>query len=99
MLVWTSNTKHLNPFSKLEYKVTWWRILKEWKELTTSRIPEKVLVREEARQPITRHVNAISLVKMKKEKSVENNEVVDKNNVELNELDIVEPIELVDMEE
>ncbi|GJT56285.1 transposon ty3-I gag-pol polyprotein [Tanacetum coccineum] len=69
------------------------------RKLTTSRIPEKVLVREEARQPITRHVNAISLVKMKKEKSVENNEVVDKNNVELNELDIVEPIELVDMEE
>ncbi|GJZ26138.1 putative reverse transcriptase domain-containing protein [Tanacetum coccineum] len=31
------------------------------KELTTSRTPKKVLVREEARHPITKHVNSISL--------------------------------------
>ncbi|GJW87035.1 hypothetical protein Tco_0162375 [Tanacetum coccineum] len=36
---------------------------------------------------------------MEKEKSVENNMVVDKNIVELSELDIVDPIELVDKEE
>ncbi|GJX28200.1 MAK10-like protein [Tanacetum coccineum] len=69
------------------------------KELTTSRTLEKVLVREEARHPITKHVNTISLVKMEKEKSVENNEVVDKNVVEPSELDVVEPIELVDRKE
>ncbi|GJZ66973.1 hypothetical protein Tco_0630213 [Tanacetum coccineum] len=69
------------------------------KEPTTSRTPEKVLVREEARHPITKHVNAISLVKMEKEMSVENNEVVDKNIIELGELDVVEHIELVDMKE
>ncbi|GJW29097.1 zinc finger, CCHC-type containing protein [Tanacetum coccineum] len=33
------------------------------KELTTSRTPEKLLVREDAKHPITKHVNAISLVK------------------------------------
>ncbi|GJR91346.1 retrovirus-related pol polyprotein from transposon TNT 1-94 [Tanacetum coccineum] len=67
------------------------------KELTTSRTPEKVLVREEARHPITKNVNAISLVKMEKEKNIENNEVVDKNIVELSELNAIEPKEEVDM--
>nr|GEV89706.1 hypothetical protein [Tanacetum cinerariifolium] len=69
------------------------------KELRTSRTLEKVLVREEARHPITQHVNAISVVKMEKEKSVENNEAVDKNVVEPNELDVVETIKLVDRKE
>nr|GEU68752.1 hypothetical protein [Tanacetum cinerariifolium] len=63
------------------------------KELTASRTPEKVLVREEARHPITKHVNSISLIKMEEEKSVENNEVVDKNVVGPNESDVVDPIE------
>ncbi|GJR20570.1 hypothetical protein Tco_0969097 [Tanacetum coccineum] len=66
------------------------------RELTTSRTSEKVLVREEARHPITKHVNAISLVKMEKEESVKNNEVVDKNVIGISELDMVELIELVD---
>ncbi|GJS45108.1 hypothetical protein Tco_0595229 [Tanacetum coccineum] len=34
------------------------------KELTTNRALEKVLVREEARHPITKHVNSISLIRM-----------------------------------
>ncbi|GJY04288.1 MAK10-like protein [Tanacetum coccineum] len=34
------------------------------KELTSSTMPEKVLVREEVRNPITKNVNAISLCKM-----------------------------------
>ncbi|GJU57136.1 zinc finger, CCHC-type containing protein [Tanacetum coccineum] len=67
------------------------------KELTISRTPEKVLVREEARHPITRNVNAISLVKMEKEKNIKNNEVVDRNIVELSELNAIEPKEIVDM--
>ncbi|GJV87711.1 hypothetical protein Tco_1531649 [Tanacetum coccineum] len=66
------------------------------KELTTSKTPKKVLVREEASNPITKCVKAISLVKMEKDKSIENNEVVDKNVVESSELNAVEPIELVD---
>nr|GEW98393.1 ribonuclease H-like domain-containing protein [Tanacetum cinerariifolium] len=67
------------------------------KELTTSRTPKKVLVREEAKQPITRHVNTISLIKMEKEKSVEKNEVVDKNVIEISELNTIYPKEVVDM--
>ncbi|GJU51761.1 hypothetical protein Tco_1221316 [Tanacetum coccineum] len=61
------------------------------KEITTSRTPEKVLVREEARQPVTKNVNAISLVKMEREKNTEYNEVVDKNVIELSELNAIEP--------
>ncbi|GJX85640.1 MAK10-like protein, partial [Tanacetum coccineum] len=43
------------------------------KELTASRTPEKVLVREEAIHPVTKNVNAISFVKMEKEKNAKNN--------------------------
>ncbi|GJU83394.1 zinc finger, CCHC-type containing protein [Tanacetum coccineum] len=66
------------------------------KPLTTSWTPEKVLVREEASNPITKCVNAISLVKMEKYKNIENNEVVDKSVIEPSELNLVEPTELVD---
>ncbi|GJV19072.1 reverse transcriptase domain-containing protein [Tanacetum coccineum] len=66
------------------------------RELTTSGTPEKVLVREEASNPIANYVYAISLVKMEKDKSIKNNEVVNKNVVESSELNVVEPIELVD---
>ncbi|GKA18687.1 hypothetical protein Tco_0698602 [Tanacetum coccineum] len=61
------------------------------KELKTSRNPEKVLVREEARHPITKQVNSISLIKIEEEKSIKNNEVVNKN--------VVEPIKEVDEKE
>ncbi|GKD37569.1 hypothetical protein Tco_1257776, partial [Tanacetum coccineum] len=53
------------------------------KELTTSRTSEKVLVREEACNPVTKNVNAISHVKTEKAKNIENNKVVDKNVIEL----------------
>ncbi|GKF21384.1 hypothetical protein Tco_0070022, partial [Tanacetum coccineum] len=33
------------------------------KELTTSRVPEKVLIREEAKSPVTKNVNSISLAR------------------------------------
>ncbi|GJZ93657.1 hypothetical protein Tco_0665860 [Tanacetum coccineum] len=39
------------------------------KELTTSRTPEKVLIREEAKFPITKNVNSISLTKGEEEGS------------------------------
>nr|GEW38767.1 hypothetical protein [Tanacetum cinerariifolium] len=67
------------------------------KELTASRTPKKVLVREEARHPITKNVNAIYLVKIKNEKNIEINEVVNKNVIELSELNAIEPKEVVDM--
>ncbi|GJW77704.1 hypothetical protein Tco_0139386 [Tanacetum coccineum] len=39
------------------------------KELTTSRAPEKVLIREEAKFPVTKNVNSISLTKGKEKRS------------------------------
>nr|GEU88416.1 retrovirus-related Pol polyprotein from transposon TNT 1-94 [Tanacetum cinerariifolium] len=39
------------------------------KELTTSRAPEKVLIREEAKFPITKNVNSISLTREEEERS------------------------------
>nr|GEV55083.1 DUF4219 domain-containing protein/UBN2 domain-containing protein [Tanacetum cinerariifolium] len=39
------------------------------KELTTSRVPEKVLIREEAKSPVTKSVNFISLIRDEKEKT------------------------------
>ncbi|GJR83525.1 hypothetical protein Tco_0154310 [Tanacetum coccineum] len=39
------------------------------KELTTSRTPEKVLIREEAKSPVTKNVNSISLARREDERS------------------------------
>ncbi|GJW60514.1 MAK10-like protein [Tanacetum coccineum] len=39
------------------------------KELTTSRAPKKVLIREEAKSPVTKSVNSISLIREGEEKS------------------------------
>ncbi|GKE76452.1 hypothetical protein Tco_1542572 [Tanacetum coccineum] len=39
------------------------------KELTTSRTPEKVLIREEAKFPITKNLNSISVVRGEEERS------------------------------
>ncbi|GKC30780.1 hypothetical protein Tco_1038074 [Tanacetum coccineum] len=39
------------------------------KELTTSRAPEKVLIREEAKSTITKSVNSISLIREEEEKN------------------------------
>ncbi|GJR29387.1 MAK10-like protein [Tanacetum coccineum] len=69
------------------------------KELTASRTPEKVLVREDARHPITKHVNSISLIRMEEEKNVKNNMVVGKNIVELNKSIVAETLEEVDKDD
>ncbi|GJV62505.1 MAK10-like protein [Tanacetum coccineum] len=50
------------------------------KELTTSRTPEKVLIREEAKFPVTKNVNSISLTKGEEERS--NKKEVTPNNTE-----------------
>ncbi|GJT32242.1 hypothetical protein Tco_0922661 [Tanacetum coccineum] len=68
------------------------------KELTTSRNPEKVLVREETRNPITKCINAISFVRTDKDMDIENVEVVNKNVVGISELTVVEPSRVVDKE-
>nr|GEW14164.1 hypothetical protein [Tanacetum cinerariifolium] len=50
------------------------------KELTTTRAPEKVLIREEAKFPVTKNVNSISLIKGEEESS--NKKEVTPNNTE-----------------
>ncbi|GKE17967.1 hypothetical protein Tco_1425544 [Tanacetum coccineum] len=60
------------------------------KEYTKGKSTEKVLIREEESKPITKCVNAISLVRVEDDKGKEGDEVVNKN--------VVEPIELVEKE-
>ncbi|GKE29272.1 hypothetical protein Tco_1444656, partial [Tanacetum coccineum] len=43
------------------------------KELTTSKTPEKVLIREEAKFPVTKNVNSISLAREEEERSDKTN--------------------------
>ncbi|GKA92264.1 hypothetical protein Tco_0814189 [Tanacetum coccineum] len=66
------------------------------KELTSSRTPKKVLVREEARHSITKNVNAISLIKMENEKGAKGDKVAERNVMELKELDALGSIESPD---
>ncbi|GJT14816.1 hypothetical protein Tco_0873522 [Tanacetum coccineum] len=61
------------------------------KELTTSRTLVKVLIREEARHPVTKNVNSISLIRMEEEKNGENNGPIDKSIMELGKSDKEEP--------
>nr|GEU46450.1 MAK10-like protein [Tanacetum cinerariifolium] len=56
------------------------------KELTKSKSLEKVLVREEVSNRITKYVNTISIVRIESDKGTESNKVVDKNAVDLIEL-------------
>nr|GEU89629.1 hypothetical protein [Tanacetum cinerariifolium] len=42
------------------------------KELTTSRDPEKVLIREEAKSPVTKNVNSISLSRNEEQRNNDN---------------------------
>ncbi|GJZ20010.1 hypothetical protein Tco_0556600 [Tanacetum coccineum] len=43
------------------------------KEITTSGAPKKVLIREEAKSPVTKNVNSISLAKGEEESNNDNN--------------------------
>ncbi|GKE27544.1 hypothetical protein Tco_1442928, partial [Tanacetum coccineum] len=45
------------------------------KELTTNRAPEKVLIKEEAKFPVTKNINAISLTRREEERSDDNDVV------------------------
>nr|GEX47661.1 hypothetical protein [Tanacetum cinerariifolium]GEY52584.1 hypothetical protein [Tanacetum cinerariifolium]GEY53194.1 hypothetical protein [Tanacetum cinerariifolium] len=66
------------------------------KELTANRTPEKVLIREETRHPTTKNVNSISIIRMEEEKSIENNETIDKSVAEPSKSDEQEPPKEVD---
>ncbi|GKB39125.1 hypothetical protein Tco_0884067 [Tanacetum coccineum] len=55
------------------------RMFRLLKELTSSTKPEKVLIREEVRNPITKNINAIGRIKKKEVK--ENNDLIDKDTI------------------
>nr|GEY76190.1 hypothetical protein [Tanacetum cinerariifolium] len=61
------------------------------RELTTNRTPENVLIMKEARHPITKDVNSISLVRMEEEENGENNVQIDKSVMEPGKSDEEEP--------
>ncbi|GJQ95747.1 zinc finger, CCHC-type containing protein [Tanacetum coccineum] len=67
------------------------------KELTKSNSPEKVLVKEEVRSPITKYVNVVSLIRDENDKGIESDMVIDENVVEL--VKLVDNKEEMDEEE
>ncbi|GKF17649.1 MAK10-like protein, partial [Tanacetum coccineum] len=93
----TAHTERMERFKEAIYKqreeinermTEMFSLLKEY---TKGKYPEKVLVREEVSKPVTKYVNAISLVRVEDDKGKKGDEVVDKN--------VVEPIELVEKKE
>nr|GEW72619.1 zinc finger, CCHC-type [Tanacetum cinerariifolium] len=62
------------------------------KELLASRNPEKVLIREEARHPITKNLNSISIIREEKEKDLVNNRAIIKSIVEPSKSKEEEPL-------
>ncbi|GJW28517.1 hypothetical protein Tco_0045392 [Tanacetum coccineum] len=61
------------------------------KELSASRTPKKVLIREEARHPITKSVNSISVIREEGEKDVVNNRAIIESIVEPSRSEEEEP--------
>ncbi|GKG20242.1 hypothetical protein Tco_0380043, partial [Tanacetum coccineum] len=49
------------------------------KELTTSRAPKKALIREEAKSPVTKNVNSISLARGEEERNNDNDVATGEN--------------------
>nr|GEU35994.1 hypothetical protein [Tanacetum cinerariifolium] len=66
------------------------------KELTASRTPNKVLIKEETRHPTTKNINSISLIHTEEEKSVENNRATDKSMAKPSKSDEQKPPKEVD---
>ncbi|GKC29814.1 MAK10-like protein, partial [Tanacetum coccineum] len=64
-------------------------------ELATSRAPKKVLIREEARHPITKDVNSISLVLAEEKSNAVNNEAITENTMEPSKHKKEEPLKKV----
>ncbi|GJR27453.1 MAK10-like protein [Tanacetum coccineum] len=68
------------------------------KELTTSRTPKKVLIREEVGHPVTTHVNSISLIRGEEEKSAKDNVMSGNSIVKPDGSDAVVPLKEVEKE-
>ncbi|GKD16330.1 MAK10-like protein [Tanacetum coccineum] len=51
------------------------------KELTTNRAPKKVLIREEAKSPVTKNINSISLARGEEERS-DDNDIATRDDIE-----------------
>ncbi|GJZ24369.1 hypothetical protein Tco_0561828 [Tanacetum coccineum] len=60
-------------------------------ELSRNRTPEKVFIKEEARHPITKNVNSISVIRVEEEKDVVNNRAIIESIVEPSKSDEEEP--------
>ncbi|GJX68034.1 retrovirus-related pol polyprotein from transposon TNT 1-94 [Tanacetum coccineum] len=65
-------------------------------ELTASQTPGKVYFREEARHPITKNVNSISLIRVEEEKNVVNNGATGESIVEPSKFEEEKPLKGVD---
>ncbi|GKE05891.1 hypothetical protein Tco_1397909 [Tanacetum coccineum] len=66
------------------------------KELTASRTLEKVLIREEARHPITKNINSISVIRVDEENSIVNNRAIGESIVEPIKFEEEKPLKEVD---
>ncbi|GKD83239.1 hypothetical protein Tco_1350078 [Tanacetum coccineum] len=66
------------------------------KELTTSRAPEKVLMREEAKHPVTKNVNSISLIRGEEEKNEDDNAMIGDSIERTDGLDVKMPLKEVE---
>ncbi|GJS90441.1 hypothetical protein Tco_0773077 [Tanacetum coccineum] len=69
-----------------------------FKELTTSRAPEKVLMREEAKNPVTKNINSISLIRGEEEKNGDDNATTDDNIEKTNGSDAEMPLKEAEKE-
>ncbi|GJY91132.1 MAK10-like protein [Tanacetum coccineum] len=68
------------------------------RELTSSKTPKKVLVREEASNPVTKNINSISLINMEKDKGIKGNGVAKGNVIGLDKQETLDLIESPDKE-
>nr|GEW36263.1 hypothetical protein [Tanacetum cinerariifolium] len=80
------NTIELLEGNNVDGRNVWASLLKE---LTTSRAPKKVLIREEAKYPVTKNINSISLTIGEEEKNDEDDVTTD---------DVVEKTSALDTE-
>ncbi|GJX26991.1 MAK10-like protein [Tanacetum coccineum] len=62
------------------------------KELTTSKAPKKVLIREGAKSPVTKNVNSISLIKEEEEENDKHNIAINDNDKETDGPNIEVPV-------
>ncbi|GJR87339.1 hypothetical protein Tco_0211350 [Tanacetum coccineum] len=69
-----------------------------FKELTTSRAPEKVLMREEAKNPVTKNINSISFIRGEEEKNGNDNATTDDNIEKTNGSDAEMPLKEAERE-